>query len=118
MSRDLHLYLEDMVDAASKALRYVSDMSFDQFIESDMVFDAVVRNLEVIGEAARHIPENMREDNPTIPWAKLVGFRNVLAHAYTDLDEELIWDTLTTKLPELVEHVTALIKAYSPSRTF
>jgi uncharacterized protein with HEPN domain len=111
MSRDLLLYLEDMLEAASKATRYVGEMTFEQFVANELVFDAVVRNLEIIGEAARHVPDEMRERYPDVPWSKLVGFRNVLAHAYADLDEALIWDTIINKLPSLVAQVQTMIDA-------
>ena len=111
MSRDLLLYLEDMLEAGSKATRYVGEMTFEQFVANEMAFDAVVRNLEIIGEAARHVPDEMRERYPDVPWSKLVGFRNVLAHAYADLDEALIWDTIINKLPSLVAQVQTMIEA-------
>lgn len=114
MSRDVSLYLEDMRDAAHKAMRFVEGMSFEQFVASELVFDATIRNLEIIGEAARHVPDNLRERYPGVPWAKLVGFRNVLAHAYVDVDAALVWDTLIHKVPELLRDLDAIIDGVRP----
>jgi uncharacterized protein with HEPN domain len=71
-------------------VRYVAGMSFEQFVANELVFDAVIRNLEIVGEAAWQVPDDLRGRYPDIPWPKLVGFRNVLAHAYADVDEVLV----------------------------
>jgi uncharacterized protein with HEPN domain len=76
-------------------------MSKDGFAEDDRTIDAVVRNLEIIGEAARQIPQAFKEENTDIPWGQIVGLRNRIVHDYFGLDLELIWYIITSDLPQL-----------------
>ncbi|WP_024329274.1 DUF86 domain-containing protein [Thioalkalivibrio sp. ALR17-21] len=101
-SRAWHFYLDDMLRFARKALAYTEGMDHDAFVHNDLVFDAVLRNLELIGEAATHIPEDIRQAHPEIPWRMIVATRNRLIHAYLGIDSDTIWDLVQTHLPELV----------------
>jgi uncharacterized protein with HEPN domain len=82
MSRELRLYLADIQVACEKVLRYTNGMEFEQFLADDRTFDAVLRNLQIIGEAVKNIPDDVRERNPEIEWRKIAGLRDVLAHTY------------------------------------
>lgn len=88
--------------APRKVVRYTAGMNAQAFFSDEMVVDAVVRNLEIIGEAAKHVPDDLRTRYPTIDWRKLAGLRDVIAHAYCGLDEEILWAVVTSKVPALL----------------
>jgi len=99
--RDPRLFLTDMLEAIEKINRYTDGLSFDQFEANEMVLDAVVRNLEIVGEAARYIPPTLRERYTQIEWSRVVGFRNIVIHAYFAVDVEIVWTIATQRLSEL-----------------
>ena len=92
MSRDWRLYIDDMRAACKKVLRFTEGMSLDALQQDERTYDAVVRNLEIIGEAANHLPKQVQSQAPDIDWRKIVGLRNVLAHAYFGIDDDILWD--------------------------
>lgn len=77
-------------------------MDFDTFVSNEMAYDATLRNLEIIGEAAKHIPDEVRTRYPHVPWRQMAGLRDVLAHAYFGLDEAVLWDIVRNEVPPLV----------------
>lgn len=101
MSRNWLFYLEDIVESARKIRRYTEGLTFAQFRAQDLIVDAVVRNLEIIGEAAKHLPEDAKALTPDVDWSKAAGFRDVIAHGYFGLDLHVVWDVVQTKLPLL-----------------
>ena len=101
MSRDPELFLHDILDACAKIGDYVRGVIKEELRTDSMRLDAVVRNLEMIGEAARQLPEAVRDALPDQPWSRIIGMRNILAHVYFALDLDIIWSTATTKVPEL-----------------
>ncbi|XGW00520.1 MAG: DUF86 domain-containing protein [Leptolyngbya sp. BL-A-14] len=98
MSRDLQLYLTDILVACEKVLRYTDGMNFQQFIADDRTFDAVIRNLQIIGEAVKNVPMDVRDRNPEIEWRKIAGLRDVLAHTYFQIEDEIVWDVVQNKV--------------------
>jgi uncharacterized protein with HEPN domain len=101
MPRDFEVYLEDILQAITKIRNYVVGVTRESFAQDTMRIDAVVRNLEIIGEAAKTIPESIRSDYPKIEWKKIAGLRDILAHHYFEVDLDIVWDIVQNKLPEL-----------------
>ncbi|WP_406660397.1 DUF86 domain-containing protein [Methanolobus sp. ZRKC3] len=94
-----------MFAAINKIQKYVQDLSFEDFLEDDMRIDAVLRNLEVIGEAAGNIPLEVRNSYPHIQWKKIVGLRNILIHEYFGVDLEIVWDIIESNLENLKSEI-------------
>jgi uncharacterized protein with HEPN domain len=106
MSRDQKLYLEDIFN-----FRYTSGKSFEVFKSDDLLYDGVIRNLEIIGEAAKNVTENIRNQDPAIEWRAISALRNIVAHEYFGIKDEIIWDIIQNKLPVLRSQIERLIKA-------
>ena len=109
MPRDFKLYLEDILEAVARIERYTAGQSFQQFSHDEKTVDAVVRNLEVIGEAVKRIPEEIRQKHPSMEWRKIAGLRDILVHEYFGIDAEIIWDIVQNKLPLLEQSVRSLL---------
>ena len=105
MSRDWRLYLDDIVSSSEKIERFIEGMSFESFIADDKTRAAVEWHLFVIGEAAKHLPESERQLYPTIEWRKIAGLRDVLAHGYFGIDDEILWDVVKNKVSVLLAHI-------------
>jgi len=101
MPRDFEVYLEDIRQAIAKIQSYTVGLTRDAFDQDDRTIDAVIRNLQIIGEAAKMVPESVRANYPVVAWKKIAGLRDILAHQYFEVDLDIIWDVLKNKLPEL-----------------
>ena len=101
--RNARLLLQDMLESLEKIERYTTGLTFERFARDDRTVDAVVRNLEVIGEVARQIPSEVRERYPEVPWRRVIGLRNVVVHEYFAVDVEIVWTVVRQSLPELKE---------------
>ncbi len=110
MSRDFKLYLDDILAAAKKVILYTADFSFDQFTDDDRTYDAVVRNLEIIGEAIKHVPYFIRERYPEVDWRRIAGLRDLITHEYFGLDNDILWDVVQNQVPKLLEQVELILK--------
>lgn len=108
--RDVHLLLEDILDAAAKILDYTSGMDYNQFIVDNKTIDATVRNFEIIGEAANRVPADYKKLYPQIEWRKIIGLRNRVIHEYFGIDYETIWNIKEDFLPNLIDWVQTLLK--------
>lgn len=106
--RDWHFYVEDMIGFCKKILDYTAGLDKDVFVASPMPYDATLRNLELIGEAAAQIPETVRDAHPEIPWRAIIGTRNRLAHAYLHIDDDIIWTLIVDAVPELLAALRTL----------
>lgn len=101
MTRNPLLYLNDIVESIARIQQYTANLTFDTFAANNMVIDAVVRNLEIIGEAAAHISENIQSLYPEVAWYEMKGMRNIVAHEYFRVDLEIVWKTAHESLPSL-----------------
>lgn len=110
-SRDWSLFLGDMQRFCSKVMRYSEDLSADQFEADELVRDAVLRNLELLGEAAKQIPDVVRDRHPAVPWRRIAGLRDVLAHAYFGLEDDTIWQIVSSSVPALADQLKAVALA-------
>lgn len=101
MSREWRFFLTDMIDFCDQIDSYVEGLDYNAFIESGLNYDATVRKVELLGEAARHVPEDVRRLAPDIDWPKIVGIRNILIHAYFSVDNEILWDIVQNRVGPL-----------------
>jgi len=108
MSRNLALYCDDILTSISKIDRYTANLTPETFVADERTFDAVAYNLQIIGEAVKNIPDHLRDRHPQIEWRKIAGLRDILAHAYFAVDDEIIWDIIQTKLAELRDCIATL----------
>ena len=100
--REWRFYLDDMIQFARKVQLYTDGMAQQEFITSGLNYDAALRNLELIGEAATHIPDDIREDHPEVPWRLIIATRNRLIHAYLGIDDDTIWSIIQDDIPALL----------------
>ncbi|HYU32034.1 MAG TPA: DUF86 domain-containing protein [Thermoanaerobaculia bacterium] len=106
-------YLADMLDAMSKAQRFVEGMSFDEFSSDDKTVFAVVRALEIVGEAAKKIPLEVRALRQDIPWREIAGMRDKLTHDYFGINLAVIWKAVGEDIPPLEEGIRSLLQGHS-----
>jgi len=102
-------YLLDILIAARKVLRYVETVSCDLFRQDDRTQDAVLRNLQIIGEEARRISEEFQRDHAEIPWDEIRGMRNRLVHEYSRINLDKIWETVSDDIPVLIRQIEPLV---------
>lgn len=109
MSRDWRIWLDDILEGCRRVRAYTNGMDQPALVANHLVYDAVLRNLEIIGEAAKRIPKEVRENMAQIEWAKIAGMRDWLAHAYFHVNPDIVWDVITNKLPQLEETVLGFL---------
>jgi uncharacterized protein with HEPN domain len=101
MNREFEDYLTDIMDAMVKIQHFIENISYEEFTKDDKTFFAVIRALEIIGEATKNIPHDVRKSNPDIPWKDMAGMRDVLIHDYFGVDLKTIWLTVKEKIPRV-----------------
>jgi len=109
--RDYILFIEDILTCIEKIERYTSNVSFEEFCGNDMAVDAVIRNFEIIGEAVKKIPEEIRMKYADVEWKEAAGFRDVLIHDYFGIDLEAVWDTVRNNIPSFKKQVVKVLKS-------
>lgn len=108
MTREFADFLDDMLDHAQKATDFVGGMGWEEFQADLRTQFATARAIEIIGEAARRVPDEVQARYPAIPWRQIIGMRNVLAHNYDGADPRIIFDTVTLFLPGLITQLVAM----------
>lgn len=106
--REWRFYLDDMIDFAGKVLAYADGFNQAGFVASRLNYDATLRNLELIGEAATHIPNEVRAAHPEISWRMIIATRNQLIHGYLGIDDDTLWSIIRDDVPELLPLLKAL----------
>ena len=106
--RDPKLLIDDIIESASKILEYIGDMDFESFLKDSKTVDAVIRNFEIIGEAANRLPEEFKDFYSSIDWHKIRGFRNRIVHDYMGIDYGIVWQIKEHFLPNLLVELKRL----------
>lgn len=104
------VYLHHILDAINRIQRYTAGVSYDQFLQDSLLQDGVVRQLEIIGEAAKNVSSTFRDAHPELPWSQMTGTRNKLIHAYFEVNLFIVWDTVQSDLPSLKQQVERLLR--------
>jgi uncharacterized protein with HEPN domain len=107
--RDYGLYLEDILKAINSIEDFVRDLTFNEFSKDKKTVDAVIRNLEIIGEASKHIPSDIRGKHREIPWKSMSGMRDIVIHKYFEVALDRVWKTVKERLPEVKSSVEKVL---------
>jgi uncharacterized protein with HEPN domain len=106
--REPNLLVEDIIDSGKKILEYTNNLSFEDFTSDGKTIDAVIRNFEIIGEAANRLPDDFKESHPEIDWHRIRGFRNRIVHDYFGIDFTIVWKIKNSFLPTLISKLETL----------
>lgn len=106
--RDYKLLLEDILDAGEKVKRYTKNLSYDDFINNDLAKDAVARNFEVMGEAAKMVPEHIKNQYPHVEWQRIIGLRNRIIHEYFGIDYQIVWQIIQHQLDVFLDEIRSI----------
>lgn len=109
MKKDPIVFVRHILESIEQIEKYVLHLAEKDFLESVQLQDAIIRRIEIIGEAAKNIPENFKEEHSDIPWRKMEGMRNALIHGYFGIDLILVWNVITKNLPELKAMIKPLL---------
>jgi uncharacterized protein with HEPN domain len=112
-NREWRLYLDDMIRFAERVRSYTGGLDQTSFVANPLIYDATLRNLELIGEAATCIPNNVRSAHPQIPWRMIVATRNRLIHGYLGIDNDTLWSIIRDDVPDLIDQLDVVRKQVS-----
>ncbi len=110
MKKRYLMSFQDILESINRIDTYTEGVEYDSFSHNQMMIDAVIRNLEIIGEASRNVPEDIREKYNEIPWRKMIGLRNLLIHEYFGVDESIVWEIIKTNLPKVKPNILKAIQ--------
>ncbi len=108
--RSNELYLKDILDSIKKIYNYIDDKNFNTFRNHEMMKDAVLRNLEIIGEASNNISDSLKKKYQNILWSEIIGLRNIVVHDYFGVDLNIIWEIIKKDLPEFEKQIQEILK--------
>jgi uncharacterized protein with HEPN domain len=111
VSRDTLLFLEDIEASCLKVAMFIEGITLQEFQADAKTFDAVCRNLEIVGEAAKRVPEDIRSRYPEVEWRRIAGLRDVIAHGYFALEHEMLWSLASQGVPRLLAQIRRVIAA-------
>jgi uncharacterized protein with HEPN domain len=100
--------IDDIIEAVEKIQRYTAEYTYQEFIADEKTVDAVLRNLEIIGEATKQVPDTVTDRYDAVPWTEMAGMRDKLIHGYGSVDLDIIWETVTDDIPALHEQLQAV----------
>jgi uncharacterized protein with HEPN domain len=115
LKRDYILFIEDILTCIEKIEKYISGVSFEEFCGNEMIVDAVIRNFDIIGEAVKKIPEEIKKKYTGIEWKEAAGFRDILIHDYFGIDLEAVWDTLRNNIPSFKKQIIKVLESEKKS---
>lgn len=108
--RDHRLYLRDIFTAMVAIQEFIENMDFETFVEDDKTASAVIRKLEIIGEATKNVPEGIRREYPQVPWRQMAGMRDRVIHSYFGVDYALVWETVKSQIPLLQPVIVQILR--------
>jgi len=111
--RKQRFFVEDILESIKKIQLYIENLNYNDFEKNELIVDTVIRNLEIIGEASRNIPDDIRNKYNDIPWKKMIGLRNIATHEYFGIDLSIIWKIITVNLPETKPKIELISKDLS-----
>ncbi len=101
MKRDYNLYIKDILRSILQIESFVEGLRYEEFLKDDKTASAVIRKLEIIGEAAKQVPTRIRQKHPELPWSEMARMRDKLIHGYFGVDHEIVWKVVKERLPEV-----------------
>ncbi len=111
MKKDNLIYIEDILKSCNQITSYITNVTYESLVDNQMMVDAIIRNIEVIGEAASKLDEDFRTLHPDFPFRSAITMRNKLIHNYNEIDFKVVWDTVKLDIPELREMCEDLLQA-------
>ena len=104
-------FLLDIIHAAKTLMRYVEEVTYEKYVASELLQDATLRKIEVIGEASRNLSDDLKERHNELPWHQMIGIRNRVIHGYFDVNLETVWGVITKEIPEILPVLESLVKS-------
>ena len=110
MKRQYNLFIKDMLECIERIEEFTGNMDFKEFLEDDKTKSAVVRKLEIIGEAAKNIPASIRQKNKELPWSDMAKMRDKISHFYFGIDYEIVWEVIRKRIPEIKPIIQGILR--------